>query len=293
MKFKSLLCIFSLLCFATANGQTLYDITFSQFTAGTVYTSANGGPNDFSSYATNYGGPFVSSQISSSFLDLTGTPLVCTTGLSSFGIFSMSMGNVSSSIVTLNMQLMFGSGVNALVQFNQGGIPGLNSSAFNATTLELFFNGDTMSISSDDGLSFSPTDLYSASTNFSRSDVLNIDFSLNTFAKEFSLTVNNIILATDAPIGSTLPINNVSIALGDIPTSGTTGQAGIDNIIVTASPIPEPSTVSFVILTMFFAMLFRRRGQRASIPRTQSQPRSVGALEGRRAHWNESRWRRW
>jgi hypothetical protein len=55
------------------------------------------------------------------------------------------------------------------------------------------------------------------------------------------------------------PVTNIFINLGDTSGQGIGGTAGIDNIIVTASAIPEPGTLALVALAPPLMFLLRRR----------------------------------
>src|SRR5580698_1993926 len=80
--------------------QSLYNITFSQFTAGTIYTNASGPPNDFSSYiASGSNSVGVSSFIVQAYSPgLANKPLACNNAGQGVGNFLMQMGNVSSNV---------------------------------------------------------------------------------------------------------------------------------------------------------------------------------------------------
>jgi len=148
----------------------------------------------------------------------------------------MQMGNVSSNVVTLNMQLMLDSTVGATVAFGQSGPPGSN-----VTSITLSFpetSTGTMQVQSVDGPSNSPTVLYSLTTSLVRTNLQTISFSLNLPASTFNLTVNGISLASNAPIGFHQPISQAAISIGDTAGLGSGGSAGIDNILLTAVPVP-------------------------------------------------------
>jgi len=226
-----------------ANAQTLFDITFSQFATGTVYTSASGPPADFSLYypsGLNSNG--VICQILSAFtINLTNQPLVCNNPGLGVGNFLMQMGNVSSNVVTLTMQLALDNAVGAQVVFGQ------SASGSNVTSITLSFPEtatDTMQVSSVDGLSDSPTVLYSSSAGLDRSTVQNISFSLNLLLSTFSLSVNGVALASNAPIGTSQPLNQATISIGDTEAQVVGGTGGIDNIVLTAVPVPTVSSIS-------------------------------------------------
>ena len=121
-------CVIELLGPVESHAQTLYNITFSQFTIGTVYTNASGPPNDFSAYTPGGSNPSgVFSVIFPAFtINLTNQPLVCNNAGLGVGNFSMQMGSVSSNTVTLNMQLQLDSKVGATVAFGQSGPAGSN-----------------------------------------------------------------------------------------------------------------------------------------------------------------------
>jgi len=229
----------------TSSAQTLYNITFSQFSAGSMYTSASGPPNDFSSYTpsgSNAGGVFC--YIAPVFtINLTNQPLVCNNAGLGVGNFLMQMGNVSSNAVTLNMQLMLDTTVGATVAFGQSGPPGSN-----VTSIVLSFpetSTSTMQVQSVDGSSGSPTVLYSFATNLVRASLQNISFSLNLPAHTFDLTVNGVSLASNAPIGFSQPINQAGISIGDTDGTGFGGTGGIDNILLTAEPAVSISDIFF------------------------------------------------
>src|SRR6266404_4186195 len=194
-------CLFELLVPGKSHAQTLYNITFSQFTPGTVYTNASGPPNDFSAYVPGGSNPSgVSTYIFPAFtMNLTNQPLVCNNAGQGVGNFSMQMGSVSSNAVTLNMQLMLDSSVGATVAFGQSGPPGSN-----VTSVTLSFpetSTGTMQVQSVDGSSNSAAVLYSFTTSLVRTNLQNISFSLNLPAHTFSLTVNAVSLASNAPVG--------------------------------------------------------------------------------------------
>jgi hypothetical protein len=225
--------------------QALYNITFSQFPAGSIYTNASGPSHDFSSYApsgSNLGG--VSSFIVQAFsISLTNKPLACNNAGLGAGNFLMQMGNVSSNVVTLDMQLMLDFTVGATVAFGQSGLLGSN-----VTSIILSFpetSTSTMQVQSVDGSSGSPTVLYSFSTNLVRTNLLAISFSLNLPSSTFSLTVNGVSLANNAPIGSSQPLNQAAISIGDTANLGTSGTGAMDNIALAAVPMPNISGIFF------------------------------------------------
>jgi hypothetical protein len=228
-----------------SNAQTLYNITFSQFSPGSVYTNASGPPNDFSSYAISGSNAVgVSSYIVRAFtINLTNQPLVCNNAGLGVGNFLMQMGNVSSNVVTLDMQLQLDSVVGATVAFGQSGPPGSNVTSIILSFPETSTN--TMQVQSVDGLSASPTVLYSFATSLVRTNLQNISFNLNLSASTFSLTVNGVSLASNAPIGSSQPLTQAAIGIGDTDGIGVGGNGGIDNIMLAAVPIPNISDIFF------------------------------------------------
>ena len=235
--------VIELLGYRESTAQTLYNITFSQFTVGTTYTNASGPPNDFSAYAPSGSNPSgVSSYIFPAFtINLTNQPLVCNNAGQGFGTFSMQTGNISSNFVTLDMQLMLDSTVGAAVAFGQSGPPGPN-----VTLIALSFpetSKGTMQVQSLDGPTNSPTVLYSLTTSLVRTNLQTISFNLNLPTSTFSLTVNGVPLASNAPIGSHLPINQAVISIGDTAGLGNGGSAGIDNIVLAAVPVPSISGI--------------------------------------------------
>jgi hypothetical protein len=228
-----------------SQAQTLYNINFSQFTVGTVYTNASGPPNDFSAYAPGGSNPSgVFSVIFPAFtINLTNQPLVCNNAGQGVGNFLMQMGSVSSNAVTLNMQLQLDSNVGTAIVFGQSGPPGAN-----ATSIVLSFpetSTGTMQVRSLDGPTNSPAVLYSFATSLVRSDLQNITFRLNLPAHTFRLTVNGVSLASDAPVGFAQPINQAGITIGDTDSLGNGGTAGIDNIVLTAEPATSISGIFF------------------------------------------------
>jgi hypothetical protein len=238
-------CVIELLVSGISPAQTLYNITFSQFTIGTVYTNASGPPNDFSSYAPSGANPSgVSSYIFPAFtINLTNQPLVCNNAGRGVGNFSMQMGNVSSNAVTLNMQLQLDSAIGSAVTFGQSGP--LSS---NMTSVTLSFpetSTGTMQVQSMDGPTNSPTVLYSFATSLVRTNLQNISFILNLPAHTFGLIVNGVSLASNAPIGFNQPINVARISIGDTESLGNGGNAGIDNIVLTAGPAASISGIFF------------------------------------------------
>jgi hypothetical protein len=238
-------CAIGLLGAGESKAQTLYNITFSQFTTGSAYTNASGSPSDFSSYVTsgsNAGG--VSSYISPAFtINLTNQPLVCNNAGLGVGNFLMQLGNVSSNAAMLNMQLMLDSVVGATIAFGQSGPPGSS-----VTSIILSFPEtatSTVRVQSVDGPSGSPTVLYSFATALVRTNLQTISFSLNLPAKVFSLRVNGVSLANNAPIGFSQPINQAEISIGDTDNLGTGGNGGIDNIVLAAAPAATISSIFF------------------------------------------------
>jgi hypothetical protein len=224
--------------------QSLYNITFSQFTAGTIYTNASGPPNDFSSYTTSGSNSVgVSSFIVQAYSPgLANKPLACNNAGLGVGNFFMQMGNVSSNVVTLDMKLMLDFTVGATVAFGQSGPPGPN-----LTSIILSFpetSTGIMQVQSVDGPSGSPTVLYSFSTSLVRTNLLAISFSLNLPASTFNLAVNGTSLASNAPIGSSQPLNQAAISIGDTASLGTSGTAAMDNIALAAVPMPNISGIS-------------------------------------------------
>jgi hypothetical protein len=237
-------CVIELLGFEESHAQTLYNINFSQFSFGTVYTNASGPPSDFSAYApggSNSGGVF--SIIFPAFLNLKSQPLVCNNAGQGVGNFLMQIGNVSSNAVTLNMQLQLDSVVGAAFTFGQSGPPGSNVTSIALKYPETATN--IVAVQSVDGPSGSPTVLYSFATSLVRSNLQNISFSMNLPAHTFSLTVNGVSFANDAPIGFSQSINQAGIAIGDTDGLGNGGSGGIDNIVLTAGPAASISGISF------------------------------------------------
>jgi hypothetical protein len=228
-----------------SHAQTLYKITFSQFTSGTVYTNAGGPPNDFSTYAPGGSNPSgVFSVIFPAFtINLTNQPLVCNNAGQGVGNFLMQMGGVSSNAVTLNMQLQLDSKVGATVAFGQSGLAGSNVTSVILNFSETTTN--TVVVQSVDGLTNSLTVLYSFATSLVRSNLQNIRFSLNLPAHTFRLSINGVSLANNAPIGFSQPINQAKISLGDTDSLGDGGTAGIDNIVLTAEPAASISGIFF------------------------------------------------
>jgi len=238
-------CVIGLLGAGESKAQTLYNITFGQFTAGTAYTNASGPPNDFSAYVTsgsNTGG--VSSYIFPAFtINLTNQPLVCNNAGQGVGNFLMQMGSVSSNAVTLNMQLMLDTTVGATVAFGQSGPPGPNVTLITLSFPETATS--TARVQSVDGPTGSPTVLYSFATSFVRTNLQTISFSLNLPTHTFSLTVNGVAFASNAPIGFSRPIDQAGISIGDTDGLGTGGIGGIDNIVLTAGPAASISGIFF------------------------------------------------
>ncbi len=227
-----------------SSAQTLYNITFSQFAAGSVYTNAGGPPSDFSSYApSGTDAPGVYSEIVQFYsTSLTNQSLACNNAGQGVGNFLMPMGNVASNIVTLNTQLLLDSVVGATVTFGQAGPPGSN-----VTSIVLSFpetSTNTMQVQSLDGPSGSPAVLYSFSTGLVRSNLQNISFSLNLSTSMFSLMVNGVSLANNARIGPHQPLNQAAISIGDTAGNGTSGTGVIGDTVLTAVPIPEISGIS-------------------------------------------------
>ncbi len=243
-------CVIHLLGSAQSSAQTLYNINFSQFAIGTVYSNASGPPNDFSFYAPSGANPAgVSCYIFPAFtINLTNQPLVCNNAGLGVGNFFMQIGSVSSHAVTLNMQLQLDSasgfgGVGAMVVFGQSGPPGTN-----VTSIILSFSEgatSTVRVQSVDGPSGSPTVLYSFATSLVRSNLQNISFSLNLPAHTFRLTVNGASFASNAPIGFNQPISQAEISIGDIEGVGNGGNGAIDNIVLKAEPAASISAISF------------------------------------------------
>ena len=218
-----------------SSAQTLYSITFSQFSPGSLYTNASGGPADFTSYTTSGSNPSgVNAYIFPAFtVNLTNQPLVCNNAGNGVGNFMMEMGNLSSNAVTLNMQLALDSSVGALVAFGQ------SVSGSNLTSVILSFPDSatsTVQVQSVDGPVGSPAVLYSFSAGLVRTNLQNISFTLNMPAHTFGLVINGVSLANSAPIGFSRPIDQSTISIGDTDGLGVGGNGGIDNIFVTAIP---------------------------------------------------------
>lgn len=240
-------CAIGLLSTGESKAQTLYNVSFSQFTAGSAYTNASGPPSDFSSYVTSGSNPGgVSSVIREAFtINLTNQPLVCNNAGLGVGNFLMQMGNVSSNAVTLNMQLILDTvpDVGATVAFGQSGPPGPTVTAITLSYSETATS--TVRVQSVDGPRGSPTVLYSFATSLVRSNLQNISFSLNLPAHTFSLTINGVSFASNAPIGFSQSIDQAGISIGDIDNLGTSGNGGIDNIVLTAGPAASISDIFF------------------------------------------------
>src|SRR5947209_2883714 len=100
----------------------------------------------------------------------------------------MKTGNVSSKVLTLDLQLALHSAVSAGIEFGQ-------PLQLLSTTVDLSFIGNTMTVSSNDGTNYAPDLLYSYATSFSREGNLEIHFELNTLAMTFTLSVNDTLMA--------------------------------------------------------------------------------------------------
>jgi hypothetical protein len=181
----------------------------------------------------------------------------------------MFMGDISSNVVTLDMQLALDSTANAEIWFNQiTGAPG-----FPEYSIRLIFgansnmNPDANVVWASSWNGSVPTPNYSYQTTFSREEVQNIHLVVNGFTDTFDVTVNGVSLGLNVPIGPHPAINNVWIELGDIFTQGAAGQAGIDNILLEASPIPEPSSFMLTVigLVLFGKHCFASRLGRAQL----------------------------
>ena len=101
-----------------------------------------------------------------------------------------------------------------------------------------------MQVQSIDGPTNSPTVLYSFQTNLVRTNLQKISFTLNLPASTFSLAINGVFLASNAPIGTHQPINLATISIGDIENLGIGGNGGIDNILLGAPLRPNISSIS-------------------------------------------------
>ncbi|HXI83108.1 MAG TPA: hypothetical protein VNL17_03345 [Verrucomicrobiae bacterium] len=237
-------CVIELLVPVESHAQILYNITFGQFSPGTTYTNASGPPNDFSAYAPGGSNPSgVFSVIFPAFLNLKNQPLVCNNAGQGVGNFLMQIGNVSSNAVTLSMQLQLDSVVGAKVTFGQSGPPGSNVTSITLNYPETTTN--IVAVQSVDGPTNSLTALYSFATSLVRSNLQNINFSLNLPARTFSLSINGVSFANNAPIGSSHPINQAGISIGDTDGLGNGGSGGIDNVVLTAGSAASISGIFF------------------------------------------------
>jgi hypothetical protein len=103
----------------------------------------------------------------------------------------------------------------------------------------------TVRVQSVDGPTNSPPVLYSFATGLVRANVQTIRFSLNLPAHTFSLSLNGASFASNAPIGFSRPIDQATISIGDIDSTGNGGNGGIDNIVLTAGPAASISSIFF------------------------------------------------
>jgi hypothetical protein len=125
-------------------------------------------------------------------------------------------------------------GVGATVSFGQSGPPGSN-----ATSVTLSYPNaatNTVQVQSVDGPTNSSALLYSFGTSLARPSLQNISFTLNLPAHTFSLSVNGVSFANNAPVGFAQPINHAAIAIGDIDNIVRGNIGAIANIALVAGP---------------------------------------------------------
>lgn len=226
----------------------VYDIDFNGYAPGTSYTSALGPPNDFSTFTTSQSS---TAQIELSALGLTNTPLVTTTsngaGRASFG---MSIAGMTNHIITLRMQLSLGT--NSPLSTKAGISFYSDVESPNQTVFGVGFDADWSDIDNDPlnivsyhGLVYLPTNDYSASSVYSRNTPHTLQVSANTLTHTFSVSLDNIPLATNAPFHEGQPLKHISISVGDLGTQGAIGQGAIDNILLDVQPA---NAVSFTAI---------------------------------------------
>ena len=244
-------------------GTLVYDIDFNSYVPGTSYTNASGPPNDFSTFST--GGYYSVSvaHIEASFLGLTNNTLVTqNTNVSTAASYGMTIADATSHVITLQMQLSLGtavgegaySGPNASISFSSDLEPP------NQTMLGINFgsNGDEVdnvpiSINSLHGLIYLPTNDYSGSGIYNRNTPHALKFIVNTYTHVFSVSLDDIFLTTDAPFYGGQELKNVSIAFGDMITTGAMGYGAIDNVTLDVAIAPESITNQFRFVEASFA----------------------------------------
>ena len=226
----------------------VYDIDFNGYAPGTSYTSASGPPYDFSTFTTSQSS---TAQIELSALGLTNTPLVTTTsngaGRASFG---MSIAGMTNHIITLRMQLSLGT--NSPLSTKAGISFYSDVESPNQTVFGVGFDADWSDIDNDPlnivsyhGLVYLPTNDFSASSVYSRNTLHTLQVTANTLTHTFSVSLDNIPLATNAPFHDGQPLKYISISVGDLGTQGAFGQGAIDNIMLDVQPA---NAVSFTAI---------------------------------------------
>lgn len=229
---------------ATTSAELIYDIDFSQFSAPSSYINAGGQPHDFSGYVGQ------TSVVVSAFQGLTEQPLVSvTTQASASNRLGLDAPGFTNHILTLALDLVLESspdptfGPNALVGFFA---PGDN--LYNSTfALPIAFGlVPGWSISTSNLLV--DTGYFTTNTTFIRDSVLSLVISANTADHILNVTVNGNPIAVNAPYDPAITIVGATIRIGDIITSGSVGEGAIDNITLTATIVPEPSTLLLICL---------------------------------------------
>lgn len=249
-RMKTLLtaCVFTVTAIQIAVSETLYDITFSQFSDGAAYTNATGGPFDFASYGRGYADY---AQIVSNFSGLADQPLMnMTTGVSSESSFTMDTPGYTNHILALS----FDFALQALPPESNGPRASIGFSSSRAigdqqTVVEVLFgwsrtNGGTLlythaEVVSREGPNNLPTILFATNSSFLRNTPNTLALSLNTRAHQFDVTLNGTPLASAAPFGSSQQIEMAGVSLGNFyPPYG--AGAAIDNVRLDVTDLDQP-----------------------------------------------------
>jgi len=237
----------------TTFGTLAYNIDFNAYPPGTSYTAASGPPNDFSSFSTSQAS---TAHIELSALGLTNTPLVSTiTNASGRASFGMSIAGATNHVITLQMQLSLGtslvesaySGPRASIEFTSDVVSPNQAGCY------ILFDTDYVGIETNPivinsyyGLVYQPTNVFSASGGYKRNTPYSLRFVLNTLIHSFSVYLDGIPLALNAPIAGGLELKYATISIGDLGTTGANGNGAIDNVRLDIQPA---DAVSFTGIT--------------------------------------------
>lgn len=237
-------------------GETLYDITFSQFPAGSEYTNASGPPWDFSSYGRGWADY---AQVVSNFAGLPDQPLLSmTTGVSSRSVYTMDAQGYTNHVLTLSLDISLeapppeSNGPTAEIGFCSETGVGAEETAVQVLLGWSLTNGGSprcthAEVVSREGPNYLPTILFATNSSFVRGAATRLDIAINTRSHEFWVHLGGASLAGACPFGSSQEIVRAAVAVGFFyPPYG--AGAGIDNIRLNVESAMRPYLSSAAVL---------------------------------------------